>query len=715
MIQAVAFDRMFFRNGAEICGFVSGEFHYFRVPKAQWRTRMRLLKETGATALATYVPWRLHEPEEGVGCVDTGDGFHDLSDFLTMAREESLAVVVRPGPYVYSEIVADGLPDWLLKKYPQVLARRKDGSIIHEATVSYLHPLFLEKTRAWYKRILPWIAPHLISQGGAVILFQLDNESAGVQVWRGSLDYHPEMLELGEANGRYARFLKRKFCCIEMVNQRYGTAWSDLTEVDPRISLRGRAHAYLMEQDYGDFYCETLQEFMHTLADYAAENGIDVPFCHNAGNVGLTAYFRETLSGAFPQPFLLGCDHYWQLDQTWPQNQPTPQKLVENFLSCEMLRLLGEPPWIAEFQNGSIGQWPPVTAEDLNCSLRAHLAFGMRGFNSYIFTGGPNPPDFCWSCRDYDYGAPVGADGSLRPTFQVLKDFGALLKQHPGLLASTLVGDFAILMPWELFRPGAEEGPFETDFMAKTQWKSLFLRGVLSTTFAAGLIPELWTEEEPLEKIPNRLLCVMSDQVMPQSRQRRLVEHLVRGGRLLLLGRMPEYDENLNACRILSEACGMLRSTGKIPGEQRFLDFGGAEIVFFSGPCFGMDAIPEYAEELAREPGSGTVCAVGMPVGEHGGRLTLSGGVFSMIRNSHAQYFRYLFEKSGGISAAKKDNPWVLMTRRNLPDGKCVCFLMNASASRQSVRVEISGRNFVRELAPMSVQIFDEADGTELS
>ena len=45
---------------------MSGEFHYFRVPKADWRERMRLFKEAGGNCLATYIPWLIHEPQEGV-------------------------------------------------------------------------------------------------------------------------------------------------------------------------------------------------------------------------------------------------------------------------------------------------------------------------------------------------------------------------------------------------------------------------------------------------------------------------------------------------------------------------------------------------------------------------------------------------------------------------------------------------------------------------
>jgi len=43
---------------------ISGEFHYFRVPKSDWEKRLKLFKEAGGNCVATYIPWILHEPVE---------------------------------------------------------------------------------------------------------------------------------------------------------------------------------------------------------------------------------------------------------------------------------------------------------------------------------------------------------------------------------------------------------------------------------------------------------------------------------------------------------------------------------------------------------------------------------------------------------------------------------------------------------------------------
>lgn len=60
------------------------------------------------------MPWNLHEPEMNV--FDFGDKnyemskFLDIVKFLTIAKEEDLFVILRPGPYICAEWEFGGLP-----------------------------------------------------------------------------------------------------------------------------------------------------------------------------------------------------------------------------------------------------------------------------------------------------------------------------------------------------------------------------------------------------------------------------------------------------------------------------------------------------------------------------------------------------------------------------------------------------------------------------
>src|SRR3989304_7715562 len=107
-LKTITFDRKSYRIGDTPAYLLSGEFHYFRVPKEDWRNRMRLFKAAGGNTLATYIPWLLHEPEERHFAWGETAVWLDLEAFLQTAGEEGLYVIARPGPYQYSELIYDG-------------------------------------------------------------------------------------------------------------------------------------------------------------------------------------------------------------------------------------------------------------------------------------------------------------------------------------------------------------------------------------------------------------------------------------------------------------------------------------------------------------------------------------------------------------------------------------------------------------------------------
>jgi len=54
----------FWRDGQRV-QVVSGELHYFRVPRAYWRDRMARMRSLGFNTIQTYVAWNFHEPVRG--------------------------------------------------------------------------------------------------------------------------------------------------------------------------------------------------------------------------------------------------------------------------------------------------------------------------------------------------------------------------------------------------------------------------------------------------------------------------------------------------------------------------------------------------------------------------------------------------------------------------------------------------------------------------
>ncbi|XP_036735411.2 beta-galactosidase-1-like protein 2 isoform X4 [Manis pentadactyla] len=136
-----------------------GSVHYFRVPKEYWRDRLLKMKACGLNTLTTYVPWNLHEPERGKFDFS---GNLDLEAFVLMAAEIGLWVILRPGPYICSEIDLGGLPSWLLQDSGMRLRTTYKG--------------FTEAVDLYFDHLMSRVVPLQYKHGGPIIAVQVENE-----------------------------------------------------------------------------------------------------------------------------------------------------------------------------------------------------------------------------------------------------------------------------------------------------------------------------------------------------------------------------------------------------------------------------------------------------------------------------------------------------------------------------------------------------------
>ncbi|XP_059531948.1 beta-galactosidase-1-like protein 2 [Myotis daubentonii] len=155
-----------------------GSVHYFRVPKAYWRDRLLKMKACGLNTLTTYVPWNLHEPQRGTFDFS---GNLDLEAFVRMAAEVGLWVILRPGPYICSEIDLGGLPSWLLRDSGMRLRTTYKG--------------FTEAVDLYFDHLMSRVVPLQYKHGGPIIAVQVENEYGSYNKDPAYLPYVKKALE----------------------------------------------------------------------------------------------------------------------------------------------------------------------------------------------------------------------------------------------------------------------------------------------------------------------------------------------------------------------------------------------------------------------------------------------------------------------------------------------------------------------------------------
>ncbi|MFD4338031.1 beta-galactosidase [Streptomyces anulatus] len=138
----------------------SGEFHYWRLPSPdQWRDVLQKLKASGFNAVSLYFFWGYHSSKPGSYDFT---GVRDIDRLLTMAEQEGLYVIARPGPYINAEASMGGLPPYTTTFGGD--SRTSD-------------PQNLAADLEWLKVVNRLISRHQITDGGgSVIAYQVENE-----------------------------------------------------------------------------------------------------------------------------------------------------------------------------------------------------------------------------------------------------------------------------------------------------------------------------------------------------------------------------------------------------------------------------------------------------------------------------------------------------------------------------------------------------------
>jgi len=138
---------------------ISGEMHYPRVPREAWRARMKMARAMGLNTIGTYVFWNLHEPQKGRFDFS---GNNDVAEFVKIAQQEGLWVILRPSPYVCAEWEFGGYPYWL---------QNEKGLVVRSKDAQYL-----EEYKKYIMEVGKQLAPLQVNHGGNILMVQIENE-----------------------------------------------------------------------------------------------------------------------------------------------------------------------------------------------------------------------------------------------------------------------------------------------------------------------------------------------------------------------------------------------------------------------------------------------------------------------------------------------------------------------------------------------------------
>ncbi len=148
----------FIKDGEPV-KLISGAVHYFRNMPDTWEDIFKKLRAMGCNCVETYCAWNMHEK---VQSQYDFSGNLDIAQFIRKAQQQELMVIVRPGPYICAEWEFGGLPWWI---------QTDDDMEIRCSNKAYI-----KHFDAYLDRLFAEIRPLLVTNGGPVIMMQVENE-----------------------------------------------------------------------------------------------------------------------------------------------------------------------------------------------------------------------------------------------------------------------------------------------------------------------------------------------------------------------------------------------------------------------------------------------------------------------------------------------------------------------------------------------------------
>ena len=471
---------------------LSGEVHYWRLDPANWQPALRRVREMGLQVVATYVCWDFHEVEPGhYDFRGETDPRRNLLGFLDLLTAEGFWIILRPGPYIYSEWRNNGVPD--------------DAARFHR-----LDPAFQERARPYMQAVVEVTQSYLATRGGRIILWQADNE---IDPWA---PWYTEQLGLGQKTGPFHDFLRERYHTVEGLNTAWGTAYTSM-EKARAVSEMFPAQPNLMRR-YLDFV-RFQHRYVTQVADWAVkryrEYGVDVP-------IYLNAY-----SGVSIQPW---ADLESIADLAGPDIYPSRELVLRSeehrkFMEAvRYTRTYSSLPYIPEFEAGIWHDWLPdvgvLPPNHYRMICLSALLAGAAGWNWYMLVN-----------RDNWYQCPINEWGRTRP--DLYEVFQQITKLFHEIDPASLVKQTQTAITFNTLQRGTERPG----------------QDLLQALYQADIDYEFYDVDQ--EKCEQPFLFYAGGTWLSALAQKHLKAYMEAGGHLICVGTYPYLDEDLRPLNLL--------------------------------------------------------------------------------------------------------------------------------------------------------------------
>jgi len=547
----------------------SGTLHFWRTPPKSWNERLRDMKDAFCNTVDTYIAWNWHEPQEGkFDFQGKTDPRRDLEGFIELVEKNGLYAIIRPGPYICAEWRNGGIPDWLLQGHPEILSRDSYGKTLPlEAfypPITYLHPNYLAYVEKWYDKTCEVLRKHLYTNGGCIINITIDDEPSYWETITYPLmsDYNEFVIGSDSKLGIFQKWLKEEYNGdIALLNKRYRTHYSDFKTVEPPRTMPKHYTEMPRFIDWHNFKLYMTNVYVERLYRMLLERSIDVPISLLDPYLLVQAWpsFQE-----FCKKRNLKIDLWTEF---WPRSHYRSFDFKEDKMDevCyklgiyrSLVRKAGTPPLSIETQAYLAHHIEPDEAELLYLTI---IAYGINNINYYLMVGGENPRGFgCHTGKSWDISCPIALDGKRRPHFDVIQKLGQFFKLHGVRLANTeTVADVAVgfYEPYEAC--SSSENTLDKGFEESLQslYHEYFVgeRGFLTLLSMSGVNFDMVDlQMTPIEELLRYgQLWVYAFDFMDEKTQKKLVEFVKRGGKLVTLPGVPYLNENMEKLDIMKE------------------------------------------------------------------------------------------------------------------------------------------------------------------